>query len=497
MITNFLVFLLAAIAWVAALWLLIQANFANWSNLGVIAAHAVPPLGVWLLWFGLRRRSQRKKADEAQEREARAQAERDAAREAAREKHEEEMRQRRFACDCRAIAIAGLANHSALPLPVAELPHVDIVWNVADNKQDRTGQTILDQLAPAITDALSKMYSACPASIVFPVFVSPPSEVSGEEVLARIRTIHAELADALDRGIKPNAGFPSILFLPAGDCTPNSVISLFETTPDLPGAIVLAFDSPLSRAASIDTLDDEPSPEQIKKEQQIGKPNEGAVAMLLTNAALPSMLSAIAGIDGNGEQDSMTPFWEKSLQPEGSLALLVSVGAARRDELAQLPVLGRVHRAAFRQATQQRAGVLELTRLVQSALERAQVNAGLIDIPFVFGGAQADAPKEEEADAIPSRCGWIVHNAGGVEVAGKRLASLGSALYYFGIDLNPVEVNAATNIVPRIGDLGKASGVGQLAVSVAQAARQAGPVLCAEYSGEDGIAVSFVMPAAA
>ncbi|HEY0846744.1 MAG TPA: hypothetical protein VGE12_15335 [Noviherbaspirillum sp.] len=495
MIIQFLVLLLAAISWVAAIWLLIQPDFAGWPQPGVIAFHAAPPLAAWLLGLWLHRRARAGKEAEAKARDDQAQAERQAALQEAHMKHAEELRQRRFACDCRAIAISALAIHADAPLVDVELPNVEIEQHLADEDGERAESPILDALTPSIADALSRIYLACRASAVFPIYVAPPSDVSGEDVLARIRAIHSELVETLDTGILPGTCSPAILFLPSRDCAANSVLSLFESTSDLPGAIVLAFDSPLSRTVREEELDDAPTPEQVMRQQQAGKPGQGVIAMLLTNAALPSMLAAIADA-GNGKQDSMTPFWEKALQPGGNLALLVSANAESRRELAQLPILGRIHRASFREMNQARTGVLELTRLVQGALERAQVNAGIIDLPFgVEQNAAQPAKKNEEGSAPQTRCSWIIHNAGGVEVAGKRLAALGSSLYYFGIDLSPVDAASAMNIVTRIGDLGRATPVGQLALGVVHAARRTGPVLCAEYAGDNGVAVSFIMQA--
>jgi hypothetical protein len=165
-----------------------------------------------------------------------------------------------------------------------------------------------------------------------------------------------------------------------------------------------------------------------------------------------------------------------------------------RAELAELPVLGRVHRAAIRQPGPARTGVLELKRIFQDAIEQAQINAGLIDPPFVFN----DTPvKTNEGNAKPAAetCAAIVHNAGSVEVAGKRLAALGSALYYFEIDLSPVDNDAVLNVVNRIGDTGRAAGIGQLALALVYAAQKAAPALCAEFMHDDSIAASFVMPA--
>lgn len=493
MITHFLVLLVTALSWVSALWLLIQPDLTQWPQPAIIAVHALPPFAAWLPWQWLRRRAQMRNEAEAKAREEQAQAVRKSALEEAQKRHEEEMRHRRFACDCRALAISTLTTQADGQLVEMAASNIDIEQQIADENRERPEGSILDVLTPSIADAMSKIYLACRASAVFPIYVAPPSDVSGEEVLARVRSIHAELIETLDTGISPGACSPSILFLPLRDCAANSVISLFESAPDLPGAIVLAFDSPLARTTQPDDFDDEPTTEQLKREQLSGKPGEGVIAMLLTNAELPAMLAAITDIGAAGH-DSMTPFWERSLQPGGNLDLLVSTSPESRGELAGLPVLGRIHRASFRQATQARAGVLELTRLVQGALERAQVNAGLIDPPFSPEGLPADPVKKNEMPATQqTRCSSIVHNAGSVDIAGKRLAALGSSLYYYGIDLSPVDAEAATNVVTRIGDLGRATPVGQLALGVAQAAQQAGPVLCAEYAGDDGVAVSFIM----
>lgn len=491
MITKFLVLLLAALSWVATLWLLIRPDFSRWPEPGIILVHAAPPLAAWLAWVWLLRRLRIRKDAEAKARVEQEQAERNAALEEAHKKQEAEMRQRRFACDCRAIAISCLSPQLDTPIAGTALPHVDIDHREAGDPDGAAG-AILDTLTPSIADALSKIYLACRASAVFPIYVAPPSEASGEEVLAKVRSIHAELIDTLDTGMGPSTCSPSILFLPVRDCAANSVLSLFESAPDLPGAIVLAFDSPRSRRIAGDGFDDERTPEQVKRVQQSGHPAEGVIAMLLTHVELPSMLVAVDTIDA-GERDAMTPFWESSLQPGGHLAMLVAANDDARSELALMPVLGRIHRASSQQASPRHTGVLALTRLVQGTLERAQVNAGLIDPPFSVEGAPKGALKKNAEDSNQApRCSWIIHNAGSVELAGKRLAALGSALYYFGIDLSPVDMASSMNVVTRIGDLGQAAPVGQLALGVAEAARQTGPVLCAEYSGDDGIAMSFI-----
>jgi hypothetical protein len=182
------------------------------------------------------------------------------------------------------------------------------------------------------------------------------------------------------------------------------------------------------------------------------------------------------------------------MQTGGQLEALARTDTAMREELSGMPVLGRIHRAVVRQCEGARSGVLDMTRRLQDALEHAQINAGLIDLPFSWED-ERDVPPNPAAGQAGTRCGAIVHNAGGVDVAGKRLAALGSALYYFDVDLSPVDNQAAVNIVTSIGDTGRGAGVGQLALCFVSASVYAAPVLCAEFLDGENVATSFVMPA--
>lgn len=495
MILNLLVFAISATAWVAALWLVLLPRMDGWPDLAVAAVHIAPPVSVMLLWTFVRRRIQRKRANDAQVRDERVQAELTAARDAARKTYNDEMRQRRFGCDCRMVTFSRIGLATPTPLPDPGQPNVDIRPIELDEGANRDSGPLLDCLAPAIGDALYSVYSACRASIAFPIFVLPPGELSGEEVLTHLRTVQSAIAEEFAAELNTRIAQPSILFLPAGDSVPGSVLSLFESAPDMPGAIILAFDSPYLRAlASEDAFEDEPDAASTARRQLSGRPSEAVVALLMTNAELPSMLSAISPAPGAGMTDSMTPFWEKAIHAGGALESLSRMPHEIRTELRDTQVLGRMHRAAIRQPMAKRTGVLELTRTFQDALEQAQINAGLIAPPFVFD----DSPSEtDEAGACHpvEKCAAIVHNAGSVEVAGRRLAALGSALYYFEIDLSLVDNDAVLNVVNRIGDTGRASGIGQLALAIVYAAQNAAPALCAEFMPDDSIAASFVMPA--
>ncbi len=497
MLFSLLVFIVVSIAWVATLWFGIAIDAGKWSNLGLLAIHILPPLTLTLSWWFWRRHVKQKKIQTLEAREKKAQAEQQASLEAARAKHAQEMQTRRFSCDCRAIAIGDLAINGNGPLELSEGSSVSIDIVTADEKATTVAKTdLFDALEPAIAEALGYVYQECGAAAVFPIYVVPPASASAVDVIKRVREINEKLIADMMLSVKPKAGTPSVLFLPSGDSAANSVISLFENTPDLPGAVVLAFDSPLSQATGLSADAD-----AFKQDTPLGKPSHGVFALLFTNADLPTMLNAVAGRrDGvEEEHDSLTPFWEKTQQPTGNLALLTMASRELREELAQLPVIARIHRAAFVQTgkSKDKERVLELSRTFTTLLERAQINAGLIEVPFLSDAAgQADGKKEgEEKAPAGSRCEWLVHNAGESGRIGTRLSAMGSALLYFKIDRNPTEI--ATNIVSKVGNLGRATPIGMLALALVQAQGKGTPVLCAEFSEPDGIAVAFAVPAQA
>lgn len=502
MLLSLLILFISAATWIAILWLAIAPDFTKWSNLVTIALHALPPLTVWLTWVLVHRYKLKKKSEDKDLREQQAQAEREATREAARKKHEEAMRQRHFGCDCRFVAMRGLALSSKLPLPEIAADNIDIQSRPLEEALTSTASSIVDQLAPSIRDALATLYDACGAAAAFPIFIQPPSDISGQEAVTLIRNTHKDIIEKSGLRGKLGSATPQILFLPSSGSTANRTIALFDSAPDLPGAVVLAFDSPLTRNLAHDS-EENIDPALQKREQQAGKPSEGVITLLLTNPDLHSILKVIDGIDESAaKHDSMTPFWDKTVTLEGHLAWLARINLELRNELTQLPVLGRIRRGVFRDALAQPAGVLDMTRTMQDLLEQAQINASLIELPFTQDDASPAKAETKAAEAPPpdspssqTRCRWLVHNAGGVDHVGKRLGALGAAMHYFQIDLDLVHIDMSTNIVTRIGDLGYATGLSQLAFGVAHAADTGSPTLCVEFTEHGGIAFSFTTPA--
>lgn len=486
LIKAFLFLLIPFVLWSAVLQSVVKPAMSGWPLGMAIGIYVLPPAVVWTIWMLLRMHAARRSQVQEGLR-SRAEADRlETERNAARQRHEEELRQRRLFCDCRAIAAAvarlGDDLSPAPPPPNVQLDELDFADPL------KPGDAILDRLQPAIANVLASTWSFSAAAALFPVYVVPPPDAPGAEVLALVRRLHAELLASLGTpGLSAACAAP-VLFLPVSDNVGNGILSLFENDPDLAGATILAFDSPLSRCAR-DQGDDAIAEGMAPHDYPNGVPNEGAVALLVTNAALRDMFQSVPAAEHSSlENTAMTPFWERSGEHP---AILARMDAGQREELMSLPLLGRIHRAASAVPGSICAGILETTRVFQGALETAQIDCGLIDKPFTL----EESPQDNgDRQGRRLNCGRLVHNAGHAGNGGKRLAALGSAMLYFGIDFSPVDRDVATNVITCLGDLGCASGVAQLALCITRAAGSGLPALCVEFTESDGAAVSIVMP---
>lgn len=489
MLRGLLVFLLALTVWVTALWFGLRPDFADWPLTEAATAHLAPPLAVWLVWAGwrlLRQRAAQRQAETAATREAAAEAERQAALAESRVRQAEELRQQQRGYDCRAVAMTQLAQAEDGERAFG-LAEGDIAIALTDPDEEVDPETpILEHLRPGLAAALGDLYGRCPAAAVFPIYIQPPAEAVGEEVLACLRAIRAELAPDLALPSRTAGEFNRILFLPAADSVANSLTSLFDSAPDLPGAVVLAFDSARWRCLA---EDEEASgdPRRSEERKWLGTPSEGVFALLFTHPDLDAMLDAAERLET--DHDAMTPYWERGLSGSGHQLLLAALSPEEREGLRRTPVLARVHRAAFAQFDDQRRHTTAMVRQVQALLERAQVNAALIDGPFA---AAAEGETVPAADSPVPDCGWLVHNAGGVDRSGNRLATLGVALFNRGLPVDPIDT--ATNVVVHGGDYGQARGVALLALTVARAAQEQAAALGAEFSGQDGLGLFFAVP---
>lgn len=476
-IRNVFALVLALAAWWALLWFSSNPDFGRWSLGSLAAVHFAPPLGLWALWaFAQRYRNARARAA-AKAREAALAKKCQSQRLDAREKHDAELQRLRLGCDCRSLALTKVVLSGDAKALVREGERARFS-RVDAETDDGVEATLLDHLRPGIEEALGAIYAGCPTAAGVPIYVLPPADVAGTVVLDDLREVRARSIAALGVPLRAVHETAQIQFLPVRESVADSAIALFENAPDLPAALILAFDSPWWRARRLGQDESDPTSALANgQDPWPGAPGQAVIALLLTHPQLPDTLAAAPA--SHATHDALTPFWEKEQQAAAVGGLLAGWSAAERADLQRARPLARIHRAACGRFDTSGVRSMALTRAIAALTERAQVNAALAEQPFDSeGGARADAdPQSAPAPA----CGWLVHNAGPVDHGGKRLAALGAALFDRGHDLDPI--GEATNVVTCCGDLGQARAATMLALTVAQAASTRSAALCAEFSG--------------
>ncbi len=484
-----LVLVLLVAAWCAVLWWLIAPDFAALSLPELGAIHVGPPLLVWGGGrFWLHRRQQGKEAAAARQ-EQLAERERQATLENVRLAYAAEQQRLQFGCDCRALALVQLTNTSGKP--ELQMPENGAIhFSTLGPDETPVGDSLLDHLHPGVEEALDALYARCPGAAVFPIYVVPPPDVVGEEVVARVRAARSRFvandSESFRFGSAMLESANAVYFLPQCESVADSVIGLFETNVELPGAVVLAFDSPWWREQH--ALDDSNDDTRDERHQQLGMPGQGVVAVLVTHPRLADML--VQTPRQGTIQDPMTPYWEKSGTRNTTSVYLSHLTDAGQDSLLRCEPLARIHRAAIATVTTLPAKRLVLSEAIETLIERAQILSGQVDLASSDVAEDTDATKVAVPKPVSaSNCDWLVHNAGGYAFAGHRLASLGNALFRRKLDIDPI--GAATNVIVSAGDLGQAGQVAMLATTVAQAANCAGSALCAEFGGNDLLSVFF------
>ena len=496
---TLLILALLAVVWFAALWFGVAPDFSSWSVPRVAAVHAAPPLLVWSGWTWLQRRRQQRNAARAVRKEELAEQERKAALEVARQQHAAEQQRLQFGCDCRALAMAEvlLSEPGAEPwLNTGDAMHFSAV---ADDGLAEQGK-LLEHLRPGIEQALGAIYTRCSAFAHFPVFVAPPSDVVGEEVVGLVREIRSAFLT------KNRTNSSAIRFLPVRDCAADSLIGLFDAAPDLPGAVVLGFDSPWWRAGQgeAESALGEGVVEASEQQRWFGKPTQAVLALFVAHPSLDEMLKNLTR--QQHPHDPMTPYWEKLVGSAVVHPALASLSDLEHDDLQRQATLARIHRAAS--AEVQTLSRSELAQNISTLIERAQIHAAQIELSFATSEPQStpqSTPQSSEAPGVEASplkpnaaCDWLVHNVGDAGCGGQRLASLGVALFKRGFDLDPIE--RATNFTVKGGDLGEARSLAMLAIAVAKIAEQESSTraaLCAEFRDQKHLALFIAQAPAA
>lgn len=491
MILNLFVLSGATVAWIAALWFGLRPDFASWPQGTLVAVHAGPPVLLWSAWrfiVGYRDKRGQRLAQQKDAEDAATQAQ---ALDAARRQYADDLARRRFHCETRWI---DLRIKAARPdtLPEVDQPNVRITASSAepDAQDDEFGVSrqrdepgSIGGFAPQLYEALLALYDHCPAACAFPLYVVPARGLVGEDVLAGLRHIHQAIVSAMEPEPMRADGGLLVRYLPEGTGAGDAVLSAFESDPELPGLVVLAFDSPLAHGRS-----------SAADGQSTGTPGQALITMLFTAAGLNQHLASTAAAPSVAPVDALTPYWQRQSSSPARFKYLSNLAPAACDRLLQLPVLAQIRRAAHHgigQATPSR--LLDRVQGLQRALHDAKVNAGLLTPPLLVDGM---AVKPDEV--MTAEYGWLVHNLGDGSQAAAELSALGAAMTQHAI---PLDLTAQTsNSVSILGDLGEAASIGMLALSALQCAALQQPILCAEFEnvGEriGGAAVSFAMPAA-
>lgn len=455
--------------WVALLWFAIGIDISKHGNVPLAAIHLLPPLALWTGWLGWRAwRARRQDADQAAEAEAK-RAESEKQRAASRAKFDQELAARRARVDFRWLQMRDLTGHgdAALEEMADEAP---AAWPDVQ-----------------LTELFAALLAHCPAALTFPVYVLGPGDRAFADQAQMVRAAREAALSQGGQDWPSGLALGAVLGLPQSAASPQEMIDLFASQPGLPGALVLAFESPLSNQAQRDEEIDEMSDETKRREQWLGKAGQALVGMLLTSPDLPDVLARLAEI---APADAMTPYWDRVTLEPGMPTALAALPPDWRNKLAGLPMIAQLRRPAWI-AMEETARPAQITQNLRRILERAGINAALIEPQFdIDGDASEAAQRTPSAQMSDSR--WLVHNAGSVDACGSRIGGLGLALSGAGMDLDAV--SEGSNVVEHAGDCGCATPYLMLALAAAKTAKLQKPVLVTFFQGSQ-VAMSFVLPA--
>lgn len=497
------------VLWAIVLWFVARPDFAALSPLGLLALHGVPPASLWVaVWVGLRvvraRRESRERTAEDAERQ-----ERELAVALSRRQQREALARRRTALPVLAAVIAADGERDLTEVLVSAndaivvLPSDEGGWPEARDDSEAGG------LLPVIERVLLETLAVCPVAMAFPVRIACPTNLAAEPMIDCVRMVVSNhwdaRADSSSGGVlssSPRAGVPpsvSAERLAEGEHPVDSLFTVFDGDPLLPGLVLLAVDSP--RMRDIHRRGDaEALSEAVRAHRRRhGVPAQAVIAFVVGSPRLGEMLSSVEASGEVGvtvrDADSsaaMRPFWEAGQVVPTSLEALAALDPDVRAELGAAIPVGQVHRAEAGQFEVRPGRVGALAGVARRILECGLVNAGQLPMP----GLETDVPesggRHEDAQPSSASCDWLIHNAGGVDVAGERLAAVSLAMHQLQIDLNPID--EATNFPAALGDVGVALPLAMLAQAANKAAETAAPTCWAHFVGEGTLHMGMLTP---
>lgn len=490
--------------WALSLWFLIRPDFDGMSTAWLLVIHGVPPLHLWAAVLGLARFRRQRIAAQAMANDEARHREDAAAADASRARHEAEIAHRRYHLSVLAAVLGGWRAPGPGGVLVAAAELVAVLPTPDDTDPlDVADHGAAAILGPHLDDVLRETYELCPGAASLPVRVLGPADLRTADLSVLIRTV---VGDAMRlAGAEPHVDDQTdplpVDWLPPGACLAEALFGMFDAHPLLPGVVVVGVDSPYARELAAARADEEPTSAQAERRRWHGQPAQGVVAVVLANPALGQMLGQVAESQavGHAGVDADTglprPYWQATQDLAAHLRPLAALDADVRERLAAMVPLAYVHRPELAECRPRAGRVVHFSAAARRALERGLVNSGLLSLanPALPGEDGATVSPPEEVSPGPPGCDWLVHNAGGIDRAGQRLAALSLAFNSLGIELNPID--EATNFPARIGDLGAARSVAMLAQAVNKAAELAAPACWVEFSEGERFHVGFVMPA--
>lgn len=501
MLKKIFLFLLLLGVWIFFLWYVIGFDLGGHSLLALAMTHLGPPVGMfscgWLIWRGILRKKQVTAQHQAE-------LEREAAQKAVQEavaKRRQELSERRFAIDCLSVAFGGLWERSGYEEPVIEavnelvsVDRLDRPPDFFDEEEESEAPPADEYLEDVIGRTLSNIYAQCPGSEAFPIFALGPDSLPEEVLDTLVRRVQAgaegELPDEEGGADLASRLLPPVSCVgPEGGALIDRLIERFQRQSDLPGVVVLGFDAPCCRAQA-QQFDALPLP-LSSQDKWFGLPSQGVVAMVFASTELKGLVASVeANLSGEGEvADCYTPFWERGAAFSQNQIFLAQLPKESRSFLCNVKALARFHKSSEGGCEEKSGRSNRLGEVVRLAMERAMVNAALLP------GMDATAAEEASSEDEPSQCEWLVHNAGGVDVCGPRLAALGLALHGFSQEINPVD--EATNFPAKVGNLGAVLPLAMLAQVANKTEEIQGPCCWIRFREDGGFFLGFANPVGA
>lgn len=482
------VFLAALIAWSAILWLVLPLDIFKYSLASIVAMHVVVPAAIVSIWMLTRRWYQFAQQAKASAAEISRNDIRNA--EKARQKHlfDEALKNRRGGIDCRWVAIADVIfQGDAAPLEDTDRTSTRF-YAAQPQASTQTLATIQPWPSNSLVELFDELFSAVPAAITLPIAVCGPASRTISENEKLIRQAHKIALDRqhIDESLRVT---PAIVPLSPGDSDMFTTLhNVFSRHRDWPGLIAIAFDNRIA-----DRSDDLEGFQKngdalTDNEKWLGSASRAISLSVMTQTELSDVLLKLTEAGEGSPIDALTPYWEREKIPVGMASLLMKWPKSWRENFSTILPIATIHRADFAELAE-RKSLSQHINAAQESFVEAAINASLLSLDFTFEG-ETDVRNEPPLNLIGDT-GWLIHNAGNVSCCGERMATISSAMWQCGIELNPID--QATNAVMTVGDCGLASRHVQFALGVQRVATVKKSALCVEFSGPE-LSTYFVVP---